>query len=412
MNIEQDLSSSEIKEFNKQLEYLSYGTIEITPENEFHKMLAHSIKNNKPLRVKCGIDPTTKDVHLGHSIPYRKMRQFQELGHKGVVIIGDYTAQIGDPTGKEQSRPSLSKEDVKQNAETYMQQVSSILLMDNTEIKYQSEWFEKVNLLDLMSWAKQTTVAKLLSHETFSNRLDNEQSLGLHELFYPVLQGIDSVYIKADVELGGSDQKFNVLMGRDYQKLFDLRPQVAMLLPIILGVDGKQKMSKSLNNYIAINDEPFDKFGKLMSIPDELMSEYATYLSSMDQVEFQKFIGSIKDGSLHPNEGKKQLAVNIVAYYHGQEIALKMREQFEKVFAQKKLPDEIEEYNISTNKDLLTILIDQQMIKSKSEGRRLIKQNAISIVDGEKITDAELIIDQNYKNKVIKIGKRRFLKFV
>ena len=277
-----ELNDVQEQEFTRQWEALSFGVSEITPEDEFRKMLRHSIKTNTPLRVKCGIDPTSVDVHLGHTVPYRKMRQFQDFGHIGVVIIGDYTASIGDPSGKNESRPPLDSSTVQLNAKKYMEQIFTVLNKDKTEVCYQSEWFSNVGLKDLLLWAGQTTIAKLLGHDTFKARLDEGSSLSLHELFYPVLQGIDSVYVKADVELGGTDQRFNVLMGRDYQKNKNMRPQVAMLLPIITGTCGTQKMSKSLDNYIGILDDPFDKFGKVMSIPDDLMPEYIKYVSGMD----------------------------------------------------------------------------------------------------------------------------------
>ncbi len=251
------------QEFQRQLAILRFGISEVTPEDEFAKMLRHSVYSGTPLRIKCGIDPTGSDVHLGHLVPYRKMRQFQDLGHIGVVIIGDYTASVGDPTGKNESRPALSMEQVRKNASNYMEQLFSVLDRNKTEIRYQSEWFGSIGLKEVIAWAAQTTVAKLLSHDTFKNRLESGCSLSLHEMFYPVLQGIDSVYVKADVELGGTDQKFNVLMGRDYQKNQAMRPQVAMLMPIVTGTCGTAKMSKSLNNYIGISDLPFDKFGKV-----------------------------------------------------------------------------------------------------------------------------------------------------
>ncbi|MBP5297146.1 MAG: tyrosine--tRNA ligase, partial [Bacteriovoracaceae bacterium] len=240
------LSAEEEAEFQKQWEHLTFGTVEITPRDEFALMLRNSIKTHTPLRIKCGIDPTGHEVHLGHLVPYRKMRQFEDFGHQGVVVIGDYTAQIGDPTGKNESRPALTAEQVKANAENYMAQIYTVLDPAKTEVRWQSEWFGKITLRDVLHWASETTLAKLLSHETFAQRLKVGASLGLHEFFYPVLQGMESVYIQADVELGGSDQKFNVLMGRDYQKNRKMRPQVAMLLPIITGTDGQQKMSKSL----------------------------------------------------------------------------------------------------------------------------------------------------------------------
>lgn len=401
-----------MKSFEEQWEILKFGVQEITPEDEFKKMLKKSIEENKPLRVKCGIDPTNVDVHLGHTIPYRKMRQFQDLGHQGVVIIGDYTARIGDPTGKNESRPALSAEQVKINSQKYMEQVLTVLDPDKTEIRYQSEWFEDKTLMDVLGWAGQTTVAKLMSHDTFRQRLENGQPLGLHELFYPVLQGIDSVFIKADVELGGSDQKFNVLMGRDYQRQQEQRPQIAMTLPIITGLCGSQKMSKSLNNYIGILDEPFDKFGKVMSIPDSLMIDYYQYLSGMGPSEFSRRKEEIESGSLHPNEAKKLLAEMVVGFFHGSETSKQMREQFEAVFKKGKVPDDIPSFNFDRGDNLLNILTKSQLLSSNGEVRRMVKQNAVSIVDGEKLQSVDHAFDASYEGKVIKVGKRKFLKLI
>jgi tyrosyl-tRNA synthetase len=407
----QDFSKNIQEETSRQLEILEFKTSEITPREEFIKMIACSLRDKKPLRVKCGIDPTGSDIHLGHTIPYRKMRQFQDLGHTGVVVIGDYTAQIGDPTGKTESRPSLSPEEVNENAKRYMEQVYTVLDPERTEVRMQSEWFGSKNLLDVMSWAKETTVAKLLGHDTFKNRLEEGNSLALHELFYPILQGIDSLEIKADVELGGSDQKFNVLMGRDYQKHAGQRPQVALLLPIIHGTCGTAKMSKSLNNYIGIFDEPFDKFGKVMSIPDSLMEEYAHYASSFSRIEYEAFISELNNGSVHPNIAKKKLAENIVSFFHGPEIGKEMRAQFERVFAKKKLPDNIEGFELEAGEGILDFLVRVNFCKSKGEARRLIKQNAVSFVDGDKVSDSEITLDA-FKNQILKVGKRKFAKLL
>lgn len=394
----------------QQLAELAFGTLEITPLDEFKQMLAHSLKNNKPLRVKCGIDPTGTDVHLGHMVAFKKMRKFQDLGHTGVVIIGDYTAQIGDPTGKNESRPRLSAEQVAENSKRYMEQVYQVLDESRTEVHYQSEWFNSASLADILNWAGQTTVAKLIAHETFKNRLQSENSLGLHELFYPVLQGIDSVYIKADVELGGSDQKFNVLMGRDYQRQAKLRPQVALLLPLLMGLDGQEKMSKSLNNYIGVLDEPFDKFGKVMSIPDELMETYVLYAGSYSKAEAEAFIQELK--TLHPNEAKKQLASNIVDLYHGESLGQAMRAQFEAVFAKGKVPDEVPEYSLKQPQTLLDVLVLADLVSSKGEGRRLITQKAVGFVDGAKMTDPQFILTTEHQGQVIKAGKRKFLRLI
>ena len=411
MNTENsELTQAQQDEFNRQYNFLSFGASEITPDDEFRKMLTKSIVENKPLRVKLGIDPTSPDIHLGHMATFKKMRQFQDMGHKGVVIIGDYTAQIGDPTGKNESRPSLTHEDTKANAEKYMEQVYYVLDKEKTEIRYQSEWFSDIDLKTVLSWAGQTTVAKLVSHETFKNRLESGAMLGLHEFFYPVLQGIDSVYVEADVELGGTDQKFNVLMGRDYLKNKKMRPQVALLLPLVIGTDGKDKMSKSLGNYIGVLDEPFDKFGKVMSIPDELMENYAKYLADFSPEEAVAFINDLKAEKLHPNEAKKQLAIRIVAQYHGLEAGQQMREQFERVFAKKKLPDEVPEYKFERGDDLIAVLTKSKLLASNGEVRRMVKQNAVSIVDGDKIQDAAFAFDDSMTDKVIKVGKRKFLK--
>tara|TARA_R110000868_G_scaffold127493_7_gene335233 strand:+ start:9569 stop:10807 length:1239 start_codon:yes stop_codon:yes gene_type:complete len=400
------------KEVARQFEILRFGVSEITPEEDLLSMLRHSIANNKPLRVKCGIDPTATDVHLGHSVPYRKMRQFQDLGHVGVVIIGDYTASIGDPTGRNDSRPPLTSEQIKENASRYMEQVYTVVDKEKTEIRFQSEWFKDVTLSDVISWAGQTTVAKLVSHDTFAKRLEEGHSLGLHELFYPVLQGIDSVYVKADVELGGTDQKFNVLMGRDYQKHAKLRPQVAMLLPIITGTCGTQKMSKSLGNTIGILDEPFDKFGKTMSIPDAIMLEWWKYVGNLDAARFAEIEKGLKDGSLHPNECKKQLGVAVVSFFHGDEVGKAMREQFENVFKNKQIPDDVPEFVFERGLGLLDTLVAAKMVPSKAEGRRMIGQNAVSIVDGDKLTAIDHVIDESLVGCVLKVGKRKFVKLV
>jgi tyrosyl-tRNA synthetase len=411
MSEAQNLDPKVEAEVERQFNILKFGVTEITPEEELKKMLRHSISTNTPLRVKCGIDPTGTDVHLGHTVPYRKMRQFQELGHIGVVIIGDFTAQIGDPTGKNESRQALSREQVDENAKKFMDQVYQIVDRDKTEVHFQSKWFEQATLKDVIGWAAQTTVAKLLSHETFSKRLEDGNPLSLHELFYPMLQGYDSVYVKADVELGGSDQKFNVLMGRDYQKNSGQRPQVAMLLPIITGTCGTQKMSKSLNNYIGILDEPFDKFGKVMSISDDVMVEYYKYVSGLDEQDFLKIEQGLKNGSVHPNIAKKDLAQMIVSYFHGDDIGRQMREKFESVFAKGKVPDDAPEYELK-GESILTILVNSSLFKSSGEVRRMFKQNAVGIVDGEKISDMDLVLGDEFKGKTIKIGKRKFIKLV
>ena len=398
------------KETQRQLAILEFGTVEITPYEEFTAMLRHSLATGTPLRVKCGIDPTRTEVHMGHLVPYRRMRTFQDLGHTGVVIIGDYTARIGDPTGKNESRPPLTEEQVKKNCEFYREQLLTLLSAPQTEFHNQSKWLQKVGLQELISWATQTTVAKLLSHDTFKQRIEEGLNLGLHEMFYPVLQGIDSVQVRADVELGGSDQRFNVLMGRNYQKNAGQRPQCAILLPLLSGLDGKQKMSSSLDNYIGLQDRPFDMFGKIMSAPDKLMLEYFKYLASITQKEYIQIKQGLESEELHPNQAKKQLASRVVSLFYGEETAQQMRQQFERVFSQKKTPDEISEYTYRRGETLIELLVNSQLLPSKGEARRMVEQGGVSLVQGEKLFEGQQILNQTFANKILKVGKRRFLK--
>ena len=403
------------KELARQLEFLQFSTIEITPKDEFVKMLEESIEKNVPLRVKCGVDPTSDQLHLGHTIPYYKMRQFQDLGHTGVVVIGDYTASIGDPSGKEESRPRLSNAQVKENAKTYVDQLRAVLREDRTEIHHQSEWFENTDLLDFLKWTSQTTVAKLLSHETFNIRLEKGLSLSLLELLYPVLQGMDSVYVKADVELGGTDQRFNVLMGRDYQREHGLRPQTIMLLPLITGTCGKFKMSKSLGNTINLADQPSEKFGKVMSIPDHCLLEYYRYMAPPSPDELKTIEYELKTEKLSYNEAKKRLASHIVSFFHGQETGMQMRKEFEAVFKKKEIPDNIPEFKFQRGSDLVSTLTTSGLLSSKSEARRMIQQNAVSLIDGKKTTrlkDGNMKMEDRMGHCVLKVGKRKFIRLL
>ena len=403
------------KELARQLEWLEFGVTEITPHNEFSDMLQDSIEKKVPLRIKCGVDPTTSRLHLGHTVPYRKMRQFQDMGHTGVVVIGDYTASIGDPSGKEESRPHMEIEQVKKNAKTYMDQLFTILDPKKTEVRHQSEWFSKTSLADILKWASETSTAKLLGHETFKLRLEKKLPLSLHELLYPVLQGMDSVFIKADVELGGTDQRFNVLMGRDFQRIHNLRPQTAMLLPLITGTCGKSKMSKSLKNTIDLQDDPSEKFGKVMSIPDSSLLEYFHHLANISPKEFAKMEKMINKDEIHPNEAKKQLAANIVSVFHGVKAGKEAKEQFELIFKKKELPDDIPEFKFERKSDLVSILAKSGILSSKNEARRMVQQNAVSLIDGKKstrLTDEKLLLNDSFKGKVLKVGKRKFLKLV
>ncbi len=393
-----------------QLEIIKQGVDEIIPESELVEKLKSSEKEHKPLRIKYGIDPTAADVHIGHMVPIRIMRRFQDLGHTGVIVIGDYTAQIGDPTGKNESRPPLTAEDVKRNASKYMEQLYYVLDKNKTEVRYQSEWFGPMKLSEFISLLGKFTMAQIMAHETFRKRYEENLPFGLHELMYPILQAYDSVAIQADVELGATEQKFNILAGRDMQRYFNMSEQVAILMPILIGTDGIEKMSKSLGNYIAIFDTPEDKYGKVMSIPDELIENYflyAAFASIDDILEMKKML---REG-VNPKKIKQELARRIVTLYHDEEAAQKAEEHFNTVFTQKDVPDDIPEFEVKPEKIwLVQLLNDAGLVQSNGEGRRMIKQGAVS-VNGGRINDMnyEFVPEQDM---VLKVGKRRFCKLI
>jgi tyrosyl-tRNA synthetase len=367
--------------YKEQLEIIKKGVEEIITEEELLKKLENADKTGKPLRIKYGIDPTGYDVHLGHLVPIRKMREFQDLGHIGVIIIGDFTAQIGDPTGKDETRKALTPEQVKKNSERYMEQIFTVLDKDKTEVRYQSEWFGKMSMADVIKLMGKFTLAQFMAHDTFRKRYENGLPLSMHEIMYPLLQAYDSVAIQADVELGATEQKFNILTGRDMQKYFNMPQQIAILSPILMGTDGKEKMSKSLNNYIAVLDSPEDKYGKVMSIPDNLIINYYKYATSKTPEEIKKIESILKEGKVNPKSIKQQLAKEIVESFHGKEAAEKAEEHFNKVFSKKQLPDDIPEYKLSGSKKLTEILVETGLCKSAGEAKRLMKQNAVKVDD-------------------------------
>jgi len=390
------------------MEIIKQGVEEIIPEEELIEKLKYSQKNNIPLRIKYGIDPTAADVHIGHMVPVRIMRRFQDIGHIGVIVIGDYTAQIGDPTGKNESRPHLSAADVKRNAEQYMEQLYYVLDKDKTEVRYQSEWFGPMQLSEFISLLGKFTMAQIMAHDTFRRRYEENLPFGLHELMYPILQAYDSVAIKADVELGATEQKFNILAGRDMQRYFDMPEQVAVLMPILIGTDGVEKMSKSLGNYIAIFDSPEDKYGKIMSIPDDLIENYFLYAAFASPDEIAASNDELKQG-INPKLIKQKLARRVVELYHDKAAAEKAENHFNTVFAQKEIPDEIPSVKMVEEKVwIVDLLRDNNLSASGSEARRIIEQGAV-FIDGIKISDSS--VDVDIKNDmVIKVGKRKFLK--
>jgi tyrosyl-tRNA synthetase len=393
--------------FEHELKVIRKGVEEIIPEEELIKKLEKSAKTGKPLRVKYGIDPTGYDVHIGHLVPIRKMREFQDLGHTGVIIIGDFTAQIGDPTGRDESRPPLTAEMVKSNSEKYMEQMYTVLDKSKTEVRWQSEWFGPMGMSEVLKLMGKFTLAQFMAHDTFRNRYEQGLPLGMHEIMYPILQGYDSVAIESDIELGATEQKFNILCGRDMQRIYGMEQQIAVLSPILLGTDGMNKMSKSLNNYIAVFDTPNDKFGKVMSIPDNLILNYFNYATRLDPDEIEQIKKDLENG-VNPMFYKKRLAKEIVKLYHGEEAAEEALVGFEKVFSKKELPDEMPVLTTSEPSLKLTrLLVENGLCASNSEAKRLIIQNAVT-VDGVKITDIEAEVTVT-DGMVIKAGKRKFL---
>ncbi len=396
--------------FDKEMQIILKGVEEIVPKEELLKKLEKSEKTGKPLRIKYGIDPTGSEVHIGHLVPIRKMREFQDLGHIGVIIIGDFTAQIGDPTGKDESRPPLTADQVNANAERYMEQLYTVLDPEKTEVRWQSEWFGKMGLDDVLKMLGKFTLAQFLAHDTFRRRYESGTPLGMHEIMYPVLQGYDSVAIDADIELGATEQKFNILTGRDMQRYFGMEEQIAVLSPILMGTDGVNKMSKSLNNYIAVFDTPKDKYGKTMSIPDDLIINYFNYATLLSVEEIQAIDAELKSGS-NPKFIKQRLAREIVKMYHGEEEAKKAEEEFNAVFSQGKIPTDIPEFTFTENEmDILSLLSETELCTSGGEARRMIKQGAVSL-DGNKIASKDEIIKLEGE-MILKVGKRRFAKLI
>ncbi|MEW6116051.1 MAG: tyrosine--tRNA ligase [Nitrospirota bacterium] len=396
----------------KQLEIIKRGTVEIILEKELLKKIEKSFKENKPLRIKAGFDPTAPDIHLGHTVLLEKMRQFQELGHKIVFLIGDFTGMIGDPTGKSETRKPLTREDVLRNAETYKEQVYKILDPEKTEIRFNSEWLMKLTPMDIVRLLAKQTVARMLEREDFKQRFTGQSPIGIHEFMYPLLQGYDSVALEADVELGGTDQRFNLLMGRELQQEYGQTPQALVIMPLLEGLDGIKKMSKSLGNYVGIFDPPKEMFGKLMSISDELMIKYYELLSHISIDELNALKEGLKSGAVHPKKAKEALALEIVERYWGKEAAAHAKEEFEKVFRDKGIPEDIPEYLFPPDVDELwlpQIMKEARLAASTSQAIALIRQGAVS-VDEQKVTDPNKKLSRG--NYLIKAGKRKFLKVV
>jgi tyrosyl-tRNA synthetase len=394
-----------------QLKELKRGAFEILPEEELLKKLQKSFAKQKPLIVKFGADPSRPDIHLGHTVVLQKLRLLQDFGHEIYFLIGDYTAQIGDPTGKNKTRPILTAEEVMQNAQTYQEQVGKVLDMSKTKVVFNKDWLGKFSGLDLIQLMAKATVGAILQRDDFSKRYNNAEAVYLHEFVYPILQGFDSVHLKADLELGGTDQTFNLMMGRHLQYAYEQEAQCILTMPLIEGTDGVHKMSKSMDNYIALTDTPTNMFGKLMSISDELMKKYYLLLSRRSAEEVDNIVASLTNGSLHPMEAKKSLASEITGYYHGEAAGKEEREKFEARFSKKQIPDDIQTINKPAGSiNLLDLFVELELIKSKSEGRRLIQQNAVK-VNFENHSTETLELSSG-SEVILKIGKLRMLKIV
>lgn len=396
----------------EQLELIERGVVDCISREELVKKLKKSQETGVPLKVKAGFDPTAPDLHLGHTVLLQKLKQFQDLGHDIYFLIGDFTGMIGDPTGKSETRKPLTVEQVAENAETYKTQVFKILNPEKTTVVFNSSWLNNLSSIDMIKLASELTVARMLEREDFKTRYETGKPISIHEFLYPLIQGYDSVAMEADVELGGTDQLFNVLMGRDLQRSRDQEPQIVLTMPLLEGLDGVNKMSKSLGNYIGITESADNIYGKLLSVSDDLMFRYFSLLTDLSNQEIADLKTQVSDGGLHPKEVKKQLARELTARFHSREAALAAEQNFEKVFKKGGIPDDLPEYICPAKESvaLPNLLTDAGLVKSTSEGRRMIKQNAVSI-DGEKVTDMNAMVGPGGE-LLIKVGKRRFCKVV
>ena len=393
---------------DKQMELISRGVEEIIPEDTLIKKLENSKKHSTPLIIKLGCDPSRPDLHIGHGVVLRKLRHFQDLGHQVVLIIGDFTAMIGDPSGQNKTRPSLSLEEAKANAESYVNQSKVILDIDSLKISYNYEWLNKMNFSDVIKLASKYTVARMLERDDFTKRYQSKTPISLHEFLYPLAQGMDSVELKADVELGGTDQKFNLLVGRDLQREYGQEPQCIITLPLLEGTDGVEKMSKTYKNEIGLLDSPEDKYGKIMSISDDMIVKYFRLAADADDQKVEAIKSLLSDSKTNPRDVKRELGRAIVKLYHGADEAQAAEQHFEKVIVQKDIPDEMDEVELKSDQLLLDIITNAGLTKSKGEARRLIKQNAVKL-DGAVCKDINQKLHAG-KESVIKVGKRRFLK--
>ena len=393
---------------DKQLELINRGAEEIIPEDELRNKLERSIKTKKPLIAKLGCDPSRPDLHIGHSVVLRKLRHFQDLGHQAVLVIGDFTAMIGDPSGRNKTRPQLSLEEARDNAKTYLDQAKVILNMNKIKVKYNSEWLDNMRFSEVIKLASSTTVARMLERDDFTKRYGSEVPISLHEFLYPLAQAQDSVELVSDIELGGTDQKFNLLMGRNLQREIGQEPQCILTMPILEGTDGIEKMSKSYGNDIGISDTANDMYGKTLSIPDEIILSWFTLAADADAAVLEDVKNRLNDTSINPMDTKRELARKIVELYYDKEKAIEAENYFNNITVSKGIPEDIQEYHIEKEDLLVNVILDSGLLSSKSEARRMIKQSAVRI-DGEVVEDIQLTLSPG-EDRILKVGKRRFLK--
>jgi len=396
---------------NEQMDVIKRGVSEIIPEDELVRQIQKSVKTNKPLKVKLGCDPSKPDLHLGHSVVLRKLRQFQDLGHQAILIVGDFTGMIGDPSGRSKTRPPLTLEETRKNGQSYFEQATKILSSKKIQMLYNSEWLGKMTFADVILLGNRYTVARMLERDDFAKRYKTGEPISVHELLYPLAQAMDSVAIEADVELGGTDQKFNLLVGRDVQREYGLEPQVILTMPILPGTDGIEKMSKSLDNYIGINEPPRQIYGKTLSIPDNLIYEYFLLTTNVSESELRAIQAKLESPSTNPRDLKRRLARELVAMYCGEDAARAAEEEFDRIFIKKELPDEVPECSLALDNGaigIVKLLIETKMVTSNNEARRLIEQGGVS-VDGQRIVDQHAIIELN-KSIILKVGKRKFVR--
>lgn len=397
-----------MKSIDEQIRIIMKGVDDLIDEKELREKLIKSEKEGKPMVVKLGLDPSAPDIHLGHTVVLRKMKQLQDLGHQIVIIIGDFTGKIGDPTGKSKARKALTTEQVLANAKTYEEQIFKVLDKEKTIVRFNSEWLAKLNFEDVIKLAATITVARMLEREDFKKRYEGQMPISVHEFFYPLMQAYDSIALEADIELGGTDQRFNLLMGRSLQREFGMESQIVIMMPLIEGLDGKEKMSKSLGNYIGIDEEAGIMYQKSMEIPDELIIKYYNLVTDVHPDEVNKIESQLKDGSVNPRDIKMNLAREIVTLYHGEESAKEAEERFKSVFQKGQIPEDIQTIQVKEEGfDLIEVLVANEIVKSKSEVRRLASQGGVK-VNSEKVEDLSDIVKES--ELVVQIGKKKFVK--